>query len=32
VFEPVVGQQNTYVLRFGMDDDRYFFWLQVRIG
>lgn len=28
VFEAVVGTNNTYVLRFGMDDDRYFFWFQ----
>lgn len=29
VFEAVVDKNNTFVLRFGMDDDRYFFWLQV---
>lgn len=29
VFEPVADKNNTYVLRFEMDEDRYFFWLQV---
>lgn len=31
VFEAVIDKKNTYVLRFEMDEERYFFWLQVRI-
>ena len=29
IFEAVHDKKNTFVLRFEMDDDRYFFWLQV---
>lgn len=29
VFEKVQSQNNTYVLRFESNEDRYFFYLQV---
>lgn len=28
-FEPVHGKNNTYVLKFDTDTDKYFFWMQV---